>query len=255
MPESPLPAATPTPTLSCPSCQAPMRRLQVDGHYGTEVELDLCGECQAFWFDLREHLQLAPDATLKLFEIIQGERAARRQLPGRLECPRCHLRLLATEDRQRATSFRYWRCGRGHGRFITFFDFLREKSFVRALDARQLAELKSQVQSVNCSNCGAPIDLARSSVCSYCRTPLAMLDFGQVGRVVSDLRQQASRPSGLARGSEAALALALARERQQVESLFHRLDRRPDWAVDAAGGGLVESGLDAVVSLLRKLRD
>jgi hypothetical protein len=232
-----------------------MRRLQVEGHYGAEVEIDLCGECQAFWFDLREHLQLAPGATLGLFEIIREERGARRQLPGRLECPRCDLRLLATEDRQRATSFRYWRCGRGHGRFITFFDFLREKNFIKALDLRQLAELRSHVKSVNCSNCGAPIDLATSSVCGYCGTPLAMLDFEQVGRMVGDLREQASRPNGPAPGAEAALALTLLRERQQVESLFHHLDGKPDWTLLGSSGGLIESGLDSVVSLLRRLRE
>ena len=80
-------------------------------------------------------------------------------LATRLQCARCDLRLIDTHDRQRDTPFRYWRCGRRHGRFITFFDFLREKDFVRPLTPAQVAELRAQVRSVNCSNCGAPIDL------------------------------------------------------------------------------------------------
>lgn len=242
-----------------------MRRLTLEGHYGAKVDIDLCGDCQGFWFDLREHLQLASGATLGLFEIIHEQKgppsragavsaSARRALPGRLECPRCHLRLLATEDRQRATAFHYWRCGRDHGRFITFFEFLREKDFIRELDARQVADLRSKVTSVNCSKCGAPIDLTRSTVCGYCRTPLAMLDFEQVGRVVAQLRHEASQPTGPTPAADAMLGLALLRERHQVESFFSHLDGGPDWTALGSSGGIVESGLGAVVSLLKRLR-
>ena len=250
MPE-PLPG---TPGLTCPACRAAMRSLTLDGHYGTVVTIDRCGACQAFWFDNREHLQLAAGATLRLFEIIHEQHGPRQPLPDRLECPRCQIRLLATDDRQRATAFHYWRCGRGHGRFMTSFDFLREKDFIRPLDERQLAELRARVRSVNCSNCGAPIDLAASTVCGYCRTPLAMIDFEQVGRVVNELREQASRPHSAGPQADAALALALLRERQQVDSLFRRLDGSPDWATLTESGGIVENGLGAVVGLIKRLR-
>ena len=52
------------------------------------------------------------------------------------------------------------------------FDFLREKNFVRPLSADQLTALRQNVQSVNCSNCGAPIDLAKTSACGHCGSPL-----------------------------------------------------------------------------------
>ncbi len=243
-----------TPGLTCPACRAAMRRLRLDGHYGTTVEIDLCGACQAFWFDQREHLQLSAGATLRLFEIIHDHHGPREPLPARLECPRCQIRLLSTDDRQRATLFHYWRCGRGHGRFMTFFDFLREKDFIRPLDGHQLAALRAQVRSVNCSNCGAPIDLTKSTVCGYCRTPLAMIDFERVGRVVSELREEAGRPHAAGPGADAALALALLRERQQVDSFFHQLDGASDWSTLGPSGGIVESGLGAVVSLIKRLR-
>ena len=158
-----------------------MQRLPLDGLYGTRLAIDLCRVCQGFWFDGREHLQLAPGAILQLFEIIHDANGPRTPLPSRLPCPRCGLRLLLTDDRQRATRFRYWRCARDHGRYITFVDFLREKDFVRELDPAQLAELKAQVRSVACSSCGAPVDLARDTVCSHCHTPLAMLDVATGG--------------------------------------------------------------------------
>ena len=62
---------------------------------------------------------------------------------------------------QRATRFSYLHCPNDHGRLTTFFDFLREKDFIRPLTAEQLQELRQNVQTVNCSNCGAPIDVTR----------------------------------------------------------------------------------------------
>jgi Zn-finger nucleic acid-binding protein len=242
-------------TLSCPSCRASMTRLAVDRHYGGQVALDLCKPCHGLWFDTGEHLQLAPMATLRLFEIIHESAADRRPVATRRECPRCRTRLLETHDQQRNTRFRYWRCPRGHGRFIAFFEFLREKDFVRPLDARQLAELRAAVQSVNCSNCGAPIDLATQSSCEYCHTPLAMLDFAQVGRMVKELTEsETARPAPPERAArDAMLALALVRERRQVEASFSEFEQRHDWTSLMGGGGVIESGIAAVVHLLQRL--
>ena len=240
------------PIVACPSCQASMRRLPLDGLYGTRLSIDLCPVCQGFWFDGREHLQLSPGAILQLFEIIHDAKGPKAPLPARLPCPRCALRLSLTDDRQRATSFRYWRCARDHGRYITFFDFLREKDFVRELDAKQLAALRAQVRSVACSRCGAPIDLSRNTVCSHCRTPLAMLDLEQVGRIVTELRDASDRAAHPMPGGAAALGMALMRERQQVESAFRQMSD-PDWG-SLQADGLIESGLNQVVSLLRRLR-
>jgi uncharacterized protein len=179
----------------CPSCGQPMRVLTLDAHYGEQVTIDVCGECHGFWFDGMEHLRLAASATLSLFEIIDAERGDRHPLPDKLSCPRCRLTLRATDDRQRSTTFRYWRCPAGDGRFMTFVDFLREKDFVRPLDPKQVADLRSRMQSIKCSNCGAVLDLNKDTVCGYCRTPLLMIDFDQVGKVVQQLREEASRPA------------------------------------------------------------
>lgn len=251
------PPPGPTQALSCPSCRMPMTASRFDAHYGGSVELDACHHCHALWIDDRESLRLTPGATLQLFELIHDRRhQARRPLAGRLQCPRCELRLLDTHDRQRDTAFRYWRCGRRHGRFITFFDFLREKDFIRPLTPGQIAELRAQVRSVNCSNCGAPVDLRTASACGYCRTALSMLDFAQVERMLASLRdaeqRRVERPSQAV--TEATLPLALARERRHVEAFFSRVEQKPDWSVWSGAPGLVEAGVSAVIGLLRTLR-
>ena len=242
--------------LACPSCRQPMAPLSLEGHYGARIELDLCGACHALWFDERENLRLTPGATLRLFERIgEADARARRTLADRLQCPRCDLRLLIAHDRQRETPFRYWRCARRHGRFITFFDFLREKEFVRPLTPAQIDELRTHVRSINCSNCGAPVDLQTASACGYCRTPLSMLDAVQVERTIAALGEAEAKRAAAERLAQVdpALPLSLLRERLHVERLFGQADYRSG-LTGWSGTGLVEAGISALVGLLRRGR-
>jgi len=164
------------------------------GHLDTSLEIDACDACQAFWFDASESPRLSPASTLTLFSLIADALPRRSGSIGRvLKCPRCSSRLLETQDMQRNTRFSYSRCPHGHGRFTTFFNFLREKDFVRPLSAAQIDELRRNVQTVNCSNCGAPIDLAKGSSCGHCGSPLSILDLQQAENVVDQLRRQAPR--------------------------------------------------------------
>jgi hypothetical protein len=182
---------------------------------GRPVAIDVCQPCQSFWFDAYESSSLSPGSTLALFRLI-GERVGRPQPPpGDLaKCPRCRARLRRTHDMQHATRFEYLRCPHGHGRFTSFFDFLREKDFIRPLTPQQLEALRQNVQSVHCSSCGAPIDLARGSDCSHCGAPLSMLDIAHADRLVQQLQQAANRTSGPV---DPSLPLDLARARREVE--------------------------------------
>jgi hypothetical protein len=197
------------------------------------------------WFDHLESLRLSPGGTLRLFRMI-GEQANRPRPPQQpaLKCPRCDLSMMLTQDRQRNTAFRYWRCSRGHGRLTTFFDFLREKDFIRPLSPQQLADLRTHVQSVNCSNCGAPIDLAAASACAHCGTPLSMLDLKQIERMASELGEadEASRTV------DPALPVRLALERAHVEALFARAHGREDGTVSF---DLVGTALRALANWLK----
>ena len=197
--------------------------MALDGHQGRPVAIDLCAECQAFWFDKYESLQLAPGSTLRLLKII-GERAT----PGPSQfadarCPRCSAVLLLTQDMQRNTRFNYFRCPSDHGRLIRFFEFLREKNFIRPLSQQQLDELRHEVQIVNCSNCGAPIDLAVGSACAHCKSPVSMLDMKQPEALLAQLRE-AAQP----RPIDPALPLQLARAKRDVEAAFAHQEEPTD---------------------------
>jgi hypothetical protein len=209
----------------------------LDGHLGTQVQIDLCAGCHVIWFDHLESLRLAPAGTLQLFQLIGTGAAGRPSAPREpLACPRCDIRLLLTHDRQRNTPFQYWRCARGHGRLITFFEFLREKDFIRPLSPQQLATLRENVQMINCSNCGAPIDLAHDSGCPHCGSPLSTLDLEQISRMANQLQQRAAEP----------------RTTIDVAALFQamKLERERD-AHREPMAGLVEAGLRFVADWLK----
>ena len=220
----------------------------VAGQLGRAVTIDICDPCQAIWFDPRESLQLTPGATLTLFRVI-GEHVARPQPieADTAKCPRCQARLRRTQDMQRSTRFEYFKCPHDHGRLTTFFDFLKEKDFIRPLTPLQIAELRKNLQAVNCSNCGAPIDLARRTDCGHCGSPLSMLDMKQAEAMVAQLRE-ADRTD---KAVDPALPLELARARREADEAFKGLPRDSVWITEGLDLGLVGAGLSALARLLR----
>jgi hypothetical protein len=237
-------AATTTP---CGFCTQAMQANSLHGHNGTTVVIDACPGCQAFWFDEHESLRLAPASTLKLFTLI-SEHISSGRPPGGVtpRCPRCRGRLTSVADRQRATPFRYWRCQSGHGRLMTFFDFLKQKDFVRPLSAAQMNELRQHLQFVNCTNCGAPIDVGTASSCTQCGSPIAMLDMQHAGALVREL-QRAAEP----RPIDPALPLELARARRDVEAAWEAAGLGDEWWREVGRTGLVETGLARLASWFR----
>ena len=222
-----------------------MTEQTLDGHMGRALAIDICLPCQSFWFDARESLQLSPGGTLALFRLI-GEHAGKRSFSNAdlAKCPRCKARLRLTQDMQRTTRFSYLRCPNDHGRLTTFFDFLREKDFIRPLTDEQLRELRQNVQTVNCSNCGAPVDVTHSAACAHCASPLSMLDLQQAAKLVAQLRKADAREH---QPIDPALPLSLLRARREAEAAFPN-DRGVNWWP----GDLVDAGIQAVASWLKR---
>ena len=223
-------------------------------NYGTVVPIDICHPCGALWFDRYEDLALAPGAVLRLFVVVNDNQPAQRHPLGTtLDCPRCRARLVLTTDMQRSTRFQYWRCPAEHGHFITFFQFLREKNFVRPLSPAEVDALSQNVKSVTCSSCGAPVDLNAAAVCAYCRAPLSMLDARQVDTVVQELKREEAKRAEAARGVvDPVLAARLASDRMVVNERFARLGDAPGSLDLADGVGLVEAGVAALVAYLKR---
>jgi hypothetical protein len=246
---------TPTVALSfvpmtCPNCRAEMTARTYERTYGQPVTIDICDACQGIWFDELEMLQLSPGATLQVFLHIQeAAGAARQPLGSRLACPRCTNALDEAHDMQRNTRFTYFRCGNGHGRFTTFFQFLRARNFVRTLTAKEIAELRRHVRQVNCSNCGAPIDINADVACRFCRTPVSMLDPDQMRTVALEL-QRAETP----RPVDPTLPLQLLTERRRAEEVFSNGVAQQSLiaVLTRDRGTLVDAGLGILRALLKQ---
>jgi hypothetical protein len=213
-----------------------MESMTLDANVTAPLEIDVCTSCQAFWFDKYESLKLAPASTLKLMKFI-GEHTTRgkQMTVEKVVCPRCGVHLKATTDMQRETKFNYWRCPQEHGRFIRFYDFLREKNFIRSLSGHEVNELRQKMQTVNCSNCGAPVDLTGTSICSHCGSPISMLDMKQGEQLLAQLKRAADgvRPV-------------------EPATLLEFAESHPDWQNDVHSSGLVHAGLTALARWLEK---
>ncbi len=234
--------------MNCPNCAIELTPMALDDRMKMPVDIDVCATCHAFWFDKYESLKLSPASVLKLMKFI-GENSANSKTPfsETMACPRCHAALRVTHDLQRSTRFAYFRCPNDHGRFIRFFEFLREKDFIRPLSPQQIQELRQNIQVVNCSSCGAPIDLAAGSECTHCGSPLAMLDMKQSEKMLAQL-QQAAEPKPV----DPTLALKLAMAKREVEILAGPDANAELWRDLGNASGLVEAGLGSVARWLNK---
>lgn len=243
---------TASPTLPCPACHAPLDVEHHAGHYGKQVELDICHHCNALWFDKMENLALSAGGVLSLLRSMhQHDHHDRQRLPGRLSCPRCRGTLRASRRRTNNIQYTVHDCIHGDGHFITFYELLREKDCIRPLRGEKLRALRAQVQSVNCSGCGAPIDLHQTAACTHCGAPLAMLDPDAFAETLERLAGEDDRQ----RNPDAdRIATDMVLERLKTERTFKQHDRiqgsrRGDWAGHTAVD-LVALAVGALFELL-----
>jgi endogenous inhibitor of DNA gyrase (YacG/DUF329 family) len=219
----------------------------LDGRLGAQVTVDVCPPCQAFWFDQFKDLQLSPGSTLKLMKYIGEHSTSPKPVMSQvLRCPRCTGKLTLAHDMAKTMRFTYWQCGSQHGHFIPFFEFLKEKNFIRQLTPKEIQQLRQTVQTVNCSSCGAPIDLQSGTACPFCHAPISMLDLKQQQQMLAQLKE-AAEPQPV----DPTLPLKIALAKAETTALFQEHDVQ--WWDDARSGDLVQAGLNAVGRWLGKL--
>jgi hypothetical protein len=170
-----------------------MDGLAMAGVYG-DIELDICFACHVMWFDRRESIQLSPRGTLELFRVLQEHRDdARHSLRNRLVCPRCRRRLALQRDIGKGGRFAYYACPARHGRLTPSSEFLKEKQFVRALSPAEEQRVRAEVKNVQCSSCGAPVDVGKGFQCGHCGSPITVLDADAVTKALEQLEAADAR--------------------------------------------------------------
>lgn len=183
--------------MNCPNCSAPMDSHGMDGIYGPQVEVDVCFACHLMWFDKRESIHLSPRGTIDLFKMLHEHGDdPRHALGNRPSCPHCNRRLSLSHDIGKGGRFSYWACPGKHGRLTPFSEFLKEKQFVRSLSRVEQDKLRVETKTVQCSSCGAPVELARGFKCGHCGSPITVLDSEAVEKTLRELDAADERRSG-----------------------------------------------------------
>jgi len=209
--------------LNCPNCTGSMEVQLLEAQPTLRgVETYSCASCNLFWFDRTASVELAPKAVLGLFEAIgKASTTARTPLASHFSCPRCQSALAYTHDLQRTTRFTYWRCEMDRGQLITFNQFLREKNFIRTPTPAELERLRAMVKQISCSQCGAPIDLAKDDACPHCGAAIALIDPDGVAKALRDLSAGAALAGTAgATGAVDAAATRATLSGAQIDAIF-----------------------------------
>lgn len=163
-------------------------------HIDTALEVDICWACHLIWFDNLESVSMSPQSVIDLFKRIHSHRNEPRRLVSLTgECPVCRDKLVQSFDVTRAGRFQYHRCPNGHGRLITFVQFLREKQFIRTLNQAERRSLSARVKQIRCSSCGAGVDIEHDAACRHCGAPVAVLDEQAVAKALEALEARTVR--------------------------------------------------------------
>src|SRR5947209_2610210 len=80
--------------MLCPGCKTAMQRLTLDAVLGAKLDVDVCTQCRAFWFEPFETIHLTPASTMTLFALIAEGAGNAGALPASAHCPTCGARLL-----------------------------------------------------------------------------------------------------------------------------------------------------------------
>jgi hypothetical protein len=177
-----------THTTACPSCRKPMRGLELSGHYGKQVNVDLCVSCHMLWFDGHESVNLAGRGVLNLLRAIdESHGQSHLPLASAMQCPHCETRLQRSANLTSLGPTAQHECPRGHGAAQSFSLYLAEKGFVRPLYRPEVEQLRKRPQdrrSFVCLNCGAPLDPRERETCSHCGSPVKVIDMVPLLRAV-----------------------------------------------------------------------
>jgi hypothetical protein len=180
--------ATAEPLLACGNCRQPMQRLAFAGHYGQQVNLDLCRNCDLVWFDDIETAQVSGGPAL--LELI-GAMASSHALPHEMlrpdvRCPRCAGALQTVNNQSRWGHSTQLQCMRRHGAYQSFAQFLEEKGLLRPMSRLDRAKLLRDRGAIECVNCGGAVD-KDDERCRYCQSIPSLLDVARLARALDPL--------------------------------------------------------------------
>lgn len=170
--------------LACSNCGAPLRVLSLPGHYGSQVEIDLCAPCHLVWFDMVESARLSGPGLLALIgEMAAAQSLAHQPLRPELGCPHCHRPVRTVHNRTRWGRSLQLECPQRHGAWQTFGQFLNEKGLLRPMSSADRAQALQRPEGLHCVNCGGAVGAA-DTACPWCASVPAVVDVARLARAL-----------------------------------------------------------------------
>ncbi len=219
---------------ACGNCGAAMRDLQLAGHYGSTVTIDICQDCDLVWFDDVETARLSGPGMLDLIgEMASAQRLPHRTLNATIACPRCAGPVRSVHNRSRWGASKQLACLKRHGAYQSFAQFLAEKGLTRPMSSADRARLLQRDGEIHCINCGAQID-ADAKQCRWCESIPALVDVARLAASLDPeeaLNRQAVHATPVRKAAYGCLACGAA------------VPREADWSCPQCGATLVAAGL------------
>jgi predicted nucleic acid-binding Zn ribbon protein len=185
-----------------------MQPLDLPGHYGRRVEIDVCAPCHLVWFDLTETARLTGAALLELIgTMAHSQTLPHEPLRADPRCPRCDGSLKTVHNRTRWGHSLQLECRRGHGAYQSFAQFLQEKGLLRPMSHLDRAQLMQRQGRIDCVNCGAAIGTGDEQ-CPFCRSVPSLLDVARLARALDPEEAIAPQAVHGTRASQAAMQCA-----------------------------------------------
>jgi Zn-finger nucleic acid-binding protein len=170
--------------LACRNCGTAMQVLELAGHYGRTVEIDLCPGCHLVWFDVVESARLASPGLLELIgAMAQAHRLPHQPLRPDLACLHCRASVRTVHNRTRWGRSQQLECPQRHGAWQTFGEFLNEKGLLRPMSSADRHRALARDGVIHCINCGGDLG-AQDTACSWCGSVPAVFDLARLARAL-----------------------------------------------------------------------
>lgn len=169
----------------CSNCGKPLQRIGLSGRDYGLIHIDLCESCTLIWFDNNESDRLSRAGLVELISIISKNLQQPRDTSaqkGDLNCPECHAHLRSHSIRTLHGNFSRMQCPQEHGAYQTYLSFFAELGFFRPITWDDIARLSAAGKSIHCIQCGAEQPHQPQTKCSFCHSPVGILDPDRMAR-------------------------------------------------------------------------
>jgi len=169
---------------NCGNCGGAFNALRLAGHYGSQVDIDLCAPCHLVWFDAIEGARLTGSGLLALVgEMATAQTLAHQPLQPSPPCPRCQGAVRVVHNQTRWGKSQQLECVQRHGAYQSFAQFLSEKGLLRPMSSVDRHRALQRDGVIHCVNCGGSVGPGDAR-CPWCHSVPSIFDVARLAQAL-----------------------------------------------------------------------